>query len=102
MRGITSLFFTFTVNAMCKPTTPEYFTLLSVCPYDGSTTVLGIFENMNAVCARLQGCYTSCGDEYRIECFHLQTEEDCVTKRDELFESRKQQLEKNLKEEVNA
>jgi hypothetical protein len=57
---------------------------------------------MNAVCARLQACYTSCGDEYRVECFHLQTEEDCVTKRDELFESRKQQLEKSLKEEVNA
>jgi hypothetical protein len=85
---------------MCKPSTPEYFTLLSTCPYDGSTTVLGIFENMNAVCARLQGCYTSCGDEYRIECFHLQTEEDCVNQRDELLESRRQHLEKQLASET--
>ena len=51
---------------------------------------------MNAVCARLQALYNSCGDEYRIECFHLQTEEDSVKKRDELFESRREHLEKQL------
>ena len=54
---------------------PEYFTILSVCPYDGSTTVLGIFEDMDAVSYRLKRMYTSCGDEYRIECSHLQTAE---------------------------
>ncbi len=54
---------------------PEYFTILSVCPYDGSTTVLGIFEDMDAVTYRLKRMYTSCGDEYRIECSHLQTAE---------------------------
>jgi len=54
---------------------PEYYTLTSICQFDGSPTQLGIFENMAAVTARLQSCYTSCGDEYRIECFHLATEE---------------------------
>ena len=52
---------------------PEYFTLLSVCPHDGSTTMLGIFEDMKAVGFRLRRLYTTCGDEYRIECHHLST-----------------------------
>ena len=60
----------------CNPSTPEYFTLCSVCPYDGSFTVLGIFENMDAVVYRMKQMYSSCGDEYRIECFHLTTAED--------------------------
>ena len=68
---------------MCKPNTPEYFTLLSVCPYDGSTTVLGIFENLDAVYYRMKSCYTSCGDEYRIECFHLTTAEFAAEKYNE-------------------
>ena len=59
---------------MCnKPNTPEYYTLVSICPYDGTPTVLGIFENLDAVMYRLKSCHTSCGDEYRIECFHLTT-----------------------------
>ncbi len=57
----------------CKPSTPEYFTLCSVCPYDGSTTVLGIFENLDAVMYRLKRLHSTCGDEYRIECFHVRT-----------------------------
>jgi len=67
----------------CKPSTPEYFTLCSVCPYDGATTVLGIFENLDAVMYRIKCCYTSCGDEYRIECFHLQTAEQMAEKYNE-------------------
>ena len=55
---------------------PEYFTITSICPYDGSTTMLGIFEDMDAVTYRLKRLYTSCGDEYRIECSHLQTAEE--------------------------
>ena len=54
---------------------PEYYTITSVCPYDGSTTVLGIFEDMDAVSYRLKRMHTSCGDEYRIECSHLSTAE---------------------------
>ena len=74
---------------MCKPTTPEYFTLLSVCPYDGSTTVLGIFENLDAVYYRMKSCYTSCGDEYRIECFHLSTQEAEEKRLADTLQSRK-------------
>tara|TARA_B100000424_G_scaffold103710_1_gene78088 strand:- start:49 stop:342 length:294 start_codon:yes stop_codon:yes gene_type:complete len=52
---------------------PEYYTITSICPYDGQPTVIGIFEDMDAVSYRLKRLYTSCGDEYRIECHHLQT-----------------------------
>ena len=55
---------------------PEYYTISTVCPYDGSTTMLGIFEDMDAVSYRLKRMYTSCGDEIRIECSHLQTAEE--------------------------
>ena len=54
---------------------PEYFTITTVCPYDGSHTMIGIFEDMDAVSYRLKQMYTSCGDEIRIECSHLQTAE---------------------------
>ena len=50
---------------------PEYFTLLSICQHTGEPTVLGIFEDMDAVSYRLKRISHSCGDEYRIECFHL-------------------------------
>ena len=67
---------------------PEYFTLTSICPHDGSTTVLGIFEDMEAVSYRLRRCYTSCGDEYRIECSHLRTASMELEGLNELEESR--------------
>ena len=54
---------------------PEYFTINSICPHSGDVTCVGIFENMRAVSYRLQRMYTSCGDEYRVECFHLSTAE---------------------------
>ena len=54
---------------------PEYYVLSGVCPHDGSTTQLGIFEDMDAVSYRLKRMYTTCGDEYRIECHHLSTAE---------------------------
>ena len=52
---------------------PEYYTITHVCPCDGSTIVLGIFEDMDAVAWRLKRMYTTCGDEYRVECHHLTT-----------------------------
>ena len=61
---------------MSHPNQPEYFTITSICPYDGTTTMVGIFEDMDAVSYRLKRMYTSCGDEYRIECSHLQTAEE--------------------------
>jgi len=54
---------------------PEYFIINSICPHSGEVTATGIFEDMNAVSYRLKRMYTSCGDEYRIECFHLSTAE---------------------------
>ena len=54
---------------------PEYFTINSICPHDGSVTCVGIFEDMDAVAYRLKRMYTSCGDEYRVECHHLSTAE---------------------------
>ena len=61
---------------MSHPNQSEYFTITSVCPHTGETTVVGIFEDMDAVGYRLKRMYTSCGDEYRIECHHLSTAED--------------------------
>jgi len=52
---------------------PEYFTINSICPHSGDVTCLGIFEDMDAVMWRMKRVYTSCGDEYRIECHHLST-----------------------------
>ena len=54
---------------------PEYFTINSVCPHTGDVTSLGIFEDLDAVIYRLKRMYTSCGDEYKIECHHLSTAE---------------------------
>ena len=62
---------------------PEYFTINSVCPHTGDVTSIGIFEDMDAVSYRLKRMYTSCGDEYRIECFHLQTAEEMAEKYNE-------------------
>ncbi len=60
---------------MSHPGQPEYYTITSIDQYDGSPTVIGIFDSMRAVCFRLQRMYTTCGDEYRIECFHVSNAE---------------------------
>ena len=60
---------------MSHPNQPEYFTINSICPHSGDVSCIGIFEDMDAVSYRLKRMYTSCGDEYRIECFHLSTAE---------------------------
>ena len=60
---------------MSHPNQPEYFTITSIDQFDGSPNVIGIFDSMRAVCFRLQRCYTSCGDQYRVECFHVSTAE---------------------------
>ena len=85
---------------MCnKPNTPEYFTLVSICPFDGTPTVLGIFENLDAVMYRLKSCYTSCGDEYRIECFHLTTADFAAEKYNEMQVNR---AKAKLEQQVSA
>ena len=78
---------------------PEYYTISTVCPYDGSTTMLGIFEDMDAVSYRLKRMYTSCGDEYRIECSHLQTaEEEAKAYNEQVVSQVKHKKEEAIKE----
>ena len=83
---------------MSHPNSPEYFTLYGVCPFDGTTTVYGIFENMEAVTLRLKAMYTSCGSEYHIECFHLTTEEVAKERYESFQKSRKEQEARELAE----
>ena len=56
---------------MSHPNQPEYFTLTSICEYDGTHTVHGIFENIDALYYRMKQMYIHCGKELHIECFHL-------------------------------
>ena len=84
---------------MSHPNQPEYFTISSVCPHDGSTTTIGIFENMRAGSYRLQRMYTSCGDEYRVECFHLSTAEaECEAYTEQTVSRAEYRREKEMKE----
>ena len=88
---------------MTHPNQPEYFTISSVCPHDGTTTVIGIFEDMNAVTYRLKRMYTCCGDEYKVECHHLSTAEDEALAYNEQQTNRvKYQKENKVKEELYA
>ena len=75
---------------MSHPNSPEYFTISSVNQYDGETTVLAICENMDAVMYRLKQCYSSCGDEYRINCYHLTTADEAAKKYNEQLVSRRE------------
>ena len=75
---------------MNHPNTPVYYTVSSVCQYDGSTTVLAICEDMDAVMYRLKQCYTTCGDEYVINAYHLTTAKDAAVKYNEQVVSRRE------------
>ena len=87
---------------MSHPNSPEYFTISTVNQYDGETTVLAICEDMDAVMYRLKQCYTSCGDEYRINCYHLTTADEAAKRYNEQLVSRrkyeKEREEKEAKE----
>jgi len=86
---------------MSHPNQPEYFTISSVCPHDGSTTVVGIFEDMDAVSYRLKRMYTTCGDEYRVECFHLSLADDeAKAYNEQLVSRRKYQKEQEVKDRL--
>ena len=85
---------------MSHPNSPEYFTISSVCQYDGSTTVLAICENMDAVMYRLKQCYSSCGDEYRINCYHLTTADEAAVKYNEQLVSRREYQAKEKEKEA--
>tara|TARA_R100000152_G_scaffold535_1_gene218 strand:+ start:1166 stop:1474 length:309 start_codon:yes stop_codon:yes gene_type:complete len=86
---------------MSHPNQPEYFTISSVCPYDGTTTVIGIFEDMDAVSYRLKRLHTSCGDEYKVECHHLQTAEmEAVAYNEQIVSRREYQQKEKVKEQL--
>ena len=74
---------------MSHSNSPTYFTISSVCEYDGSTTVLAICEDMDAVMYRMKQCYTTCGDEYRINCYHLTTAESAAERYNEQLVNRR-------------
>ena len=57
------------------PNAPLFYTLTSINSFDGSTSLIGIFDSMRALGYRLQRVYTTCGDEYHIDCLHLSTAE---------------------------
>ena len=67
---------------------PQYLAVTSICQHTGETVVLGIFKDLEAVFHRLRGFPTSCGDEYRIECFHLSEAEHERAHADQVLESR--------------
>ncbi len=82
---------------MTHENSPEYYTLTSVNPYNGDTLQLGIYENIEAICAKLRSLNTSCGDEYRIECFHLMTQEIQERRTQELLQAQEER-----KREINS
>ena len=85
---------------MSHPNTPVYYTVSSVCQFDGTTTVLAICEDMDAVMYRLKQCYTTCGDEYRINAYHLTTAEDAaVAYNEQLVNRREYQAKEKEKED---
>ena len=90
--------FTLLFLIMSHPDSPEYFTISTVCQYDGSTTVLAICEDMDAVMYRLKQCYTTCGDEYRINCYQLITAEDAAVKYNEQLVNRRKYQQKSDEE----
>ena len=68
---------------MSHPNQPMFYTLTSINSFDGSTSMIGIFDSMRALGYRLQRVYSTCGDEYHIDCLHLSTAEK---EKDELLE----------------
>ena len=65
------------------PDSPLFYTLSCINSFDGSTSMIGIFDSMKAIGYRLQRVHSTCGDEYHIDCFHIST---AVKENDELIE----------------
>ena len=85
---------------MSHTNSPEYFTISTVCQFDGSTTVLAICEDMDAVMYRLKQCYSSCGDEYRINCYHLTTASQAAEAYNEQMVNRRKYQKENEEKEA--
>ena len=76
------------------------FTLTNYCGC-GSTTILGVFANMEAAIERLRvlAALTDPGDEYRIECFEVKTYEEEVENTEHVLRSRAEWKAKQAKME---
>ena len=85
---------------MNHPETPVYYALSSICQYDGTASLLAICEDMDAVSYRLKQCYTTCGDEYVINAYHLTTAEDAAKKYNEQLVSRREYQAKEKEKEA--
>ena len=83
------------------PNAPLFYTLTSINSFDGSTSLIGIFDSMRALGYRLQRVYSTCGDEYHIDCYHLSTAEK---EKEEFIEQQtnrtKYQRENEIKEQL--
>ena len=80
--------------------TMTVFTLTSYCGC-GSTTILGVFANMEAAIERLRvlAALTDPGDEYRIECFEVKTYEEELDNTESVLRSRAEWKAKQAKME---
>jgi len=72
-----------------------FFVLSSTCCYTGNDKVLGVFDSMKAVSARLEWVCDHDEDEYRIEGFQLTSLKDSQTRRDEILKNRADAKAKN-------
>jgi len=84
---------------MNHPNTPVYYALSSICQYDGTASLLAICEDMDAVMYRLKQCYTTCGDEYVINAYHLTTASDAAEKYNEQLVNRREYQRKEKEKE---
>jgi len=83
---------------MSQSNLPEYFILSSISKSDGTHTVLGIFENLDALSYRLKSLYIVDGSEYLVSCFKLRSADEEAEEYDKLLiNKRKSQQERLIK-----
>jgi hypothetical protein len=83
------------------PDSPLFYTLSCINSFDGSTSLIGIFDSMKAIGYRLQRIHTTCGDEYHIDCYHLSTAEmECSELTDQQVNRAKYQRENRIKDQL--
>ena len=86
---------------MSHPNQPMYYVLSNIDSYNGNTNVIGIFESMRALSFRLQRIYSTCGDEYHIDCLHLQdAESEAKMLTEEQVNRVKYQREEKIKDQL--
>ena len=86
---------------MSHPNQPMYYVLSNIDSYNGNTNVIGIFESMRALSFRLQRIDSTCGDEYHIDCLHLQdAESEAKMLTEEQVNRVKYQREEKIKDQL--